>query len=334
MSSSHFSTSSFAKPVDDDLSSLLSENVKKTIYSDPISQKPSANRLTGLSSLHQKSTSKPPIRRAGFSVASAFDRHKQLVNNYLTYYGAQGRAKFKPDTSKYKRDIDVVRENHRFLWEDEEGEEIDHKQLKWEQRIAKKYWEKLFKEYAITDLTQYKKNRIAFRWRTEKEVVDGKGQFICGQKKTCSLKEGLRTWEVNFGYVEEGAKKFALVKVRLCAECSAKLNHNKKYREVRKEQNRLAILREKEERVKAELDRKVRSKKREREAAQKSQEPEGKRTKTKLTEKQQQDKIKEDEESLRDEEHAEGDIWEKPAHVEEDKTKEQEFDEYFQDLFL
>ena len=178
MSSSHFSTSSFAKPVDDDLSSLLSENVKvgspgtscisavihetlfqKTIYSDPISQKPSANRLTGLSSLHQKSTSKPPIRRAGFSVASAFDRHKQLVNNYLTYYGAQGRAKFKPDTSKYKRDIDVVRENHRFLWEDEEGEEIDHKELKWEQRIAKKYWEKLFKEYAITDLTQYKSKK-------------------------------------------------------------------------------------------------------------------------------------------------------------------------------
>ena len=81
------------------------------------------------------------------------------------------------------------------------------------------------------------------------------------------------------------------------------MNHNKKYREVRKEQNRLAILREKEERVKAELDRKVRSKKREREAAEKSKEPEGKRTKTKLTEKQQQDKIKEDEESLRDEEH-------------------------------
>ena len=27
-------------------------------------------------------------------------------------------------------------------------------------------------------------------------------------------------------------------------------------------------------------------------------------------------------------------IWQKPAQVEEDKTKEQEFDEYFQDLFL
>ena len=72
---------------------------------------------------------------------------------------------------------------------------------------------------AINTWNSILENRIAFRWRTEKEVVDGKGQFICGQKKTCSLKEGLRTWEVNFGYVEEGAKKFALVKVRLCAEC-------------------------------------------------------------------------------------------------------------------
>ena len=62
-------------------------------------------------------------------------------------------------------------------------------------------------------------NRIAFRWRTDKEVVEGKGQFICAQKKTCKEKEGLRTWEVNFGYVEGEQKKFALVKVRLCAEC-------------------------------------------------------------------------------------------------------------------
>ena len=28
------------------------------------------------------------------------------------------------------------------------------------------------------------------------------------------------------------------------------------------------------------------------------------------------------------------DIWEKPAAVDEEKTKEQEFDEYFEDLFM
>lgn len=331
MSSSHFSISSFAKPVEDDVSSLLSEPQKSSIYSDPISQKPKTHRLTGLPP-PQNQQAKP--KKAPFSVYSAFDRHKQLVNNYLTYYGPKGRSALKPDTSKYKKDIDIVRENHKFLWEDEEGEEVDTKNLKWEQRIAKKYWDKLFKEYAITDLTQFKKNRIAFRWRTEKEVVEGKGQFICGQKKTCKEKEGLRTWEVNFGYVEAEQKKFALVKVRLCAECSAKLNHNKKYREVRKEQNRLALLREKEAQNRRKLDQKhieLKVKERKRKKSSESREE----PKKKLTDKQQKQKIAEDEATLRGEEDEVADeIWQKPAQVEEDKTKEQEFDEYFQDLFL
>lgn len=51
------------------------------------------------------------------------------------------------------------------------------------------------------------------RWRTEQEVVNGKGQFSCGNK-TCSESEGLRTWEVNFAYEEEEEKKNALVKLR------------------------------------------------------------------------------------------------------------------------
>lgn len=51
------------------------------------------------------------------------------------------------------------------------------------------------------------------RWRVEKEVVTGKGQFICGDKN-CQEREGLRTWEVNFAYVENNEKKNALVKLR------------------------------------------------------------------------------------------------------------------------
>lgn len=50
------------------------------------------------------------------------------------------------------------------------------------------------------------------RWRIEKEVLVGKGQFICGEKK-CNSRDGLKTWEVNFGYIEHGAKKNALVKL-------------------------------------------------------------------------------------------------------------------------
>ena len=39
------------------------------------------------------------------------------------------------------------------------------------------------------------------------------GQFECGAKR-CTEREGLRSWEVNFAYVEHGAKKNALVKLR------------------------------------------------------------------------------------------------------------------------
>jgi len=39
------------------------------------------------------------------------------------------------------------------------------------------------------------------------------GQFECGAKK-CAEREGLRSWEVNFAYIEHGEKKNALVKLR------------------------------------------------------------------------------------------------------------------------
>lgn len=71
------------------------------------------------------------------------------------------------------------------------------------------------------------------RWRIEKEVVIGKGQFICGNK-SCTIEKYLRTWEVNFAYVENEEKKNALVKIRLCPECSLKLNYHSKKREVKR----------------------------------------------------------------------------------------------------
>lgn len=46
----------------------------------------------------------------------------------------------------------------------------------------------------------------------EREVVRGKGQFICGNKK-CELTEQLRSWEVNFAYIEHEEKKNALIKL-------------------------------------------------------------------------------------------------------------------------
>jgi len=50
------------------------------------------------------------------------------------------------------------------------------------------------------------------RWRTEQELVVGRGQFTCGEKR-CTEKENLKTWEVNFAYQEHGEKKNALIKL-------------------------------------------------------------------------------------------------------------------------
>ncbi len=40
---------------------------------------------------------------------------------------------------------------------------------------------------------------MGMRWRTQKEVVGGKGQFVCGAKG-CDNREGLCSYEVDFEY--------------------------------------------------------------------------------------------------------------------------------------
>ncbi|KAL4716145.1 hypothetical protein ACJJTC_013922, partial [Scirpophaga incertulas] len=155
-----------------------------------------------------------------------YELHKYLVNVYCL--NAKGSTKLlKRDTSNDRTDLDVIRENHKFLWEEDDIADS------WEKQLAKKYYDKLFKEYCICDLTRYKENKVALRWRVEKEVVLGKGQFLCGNKH-CLSDKNLKSWEVNFAYVEENQKKNALVKLRLCPECSDMLNYRSKKREVKR----------------------------------------------------------------------------------------------------
>lgn len=46
-----------------------------------------------------------------------------------------------------------------------------------EKRLSKKYYDKLFKEYCICDLSRWQEKKIAMRWRIDKEVVSGKGKY-------------------------------------------------------------------------------------------------------------------------------------------------------------
>ncbi|VDN27736.1 unnamed protein product [Cylicostephanus goldi] len=105
----------------------------------------------------------------------AYSRHKELINlYYLSHPGATNILQ--RDTSRDRTDYDVLKDNHKFLWTDAD-----------EAAVATKY--------CIVDLTYFKKNKIAMRWRTEAEVRSGKGQFICGAKK-CPSQEALASWEV------------------------------------------------------------------------------------------------------------------------------------------
>ena len=114
--------------------------------------------------------------------------------------------------------------------------------LTWERRLAKKYYDKLFKEYAIADLSRYEEGAIGMRWRTEREVVSGKGQFSCGAKR-CEEFNDLESYEVDFSYREAGEKKQALVKLRVWKECARRLNYRHARRKARrqaKEESRAA----------------------------------------------------------------------------------------------
>ena len=95
---------------------------------------------------------------------------------------------------------------------------------------AKKYEDKLFKEYAIADLSrvcesaeaQIRRKQVGMRWRTAEEVLRGKGQSICGAKG-CDSESELTNYEVNFQYLEHGEMKQALVKLVLCPSCAMKM---------------------------------------------------------------------------------------------------------------
>jgi protein FRA10AC1 len=189
---------------------------------------------------------------------SALERHHRLLR--------QG----------YVSDADAIASAHRFLWDDAElesghrppqwgssggGDDVDL----WEERLAKRYYAKLHREYALADMSRYKEGAVGLRWRTEREVFDGKGQFTCGNK-ACTADEQLASYEVAFAYREHGEDKHALVKLRVCPGCAEKLHYRK-----RKEQRR-AERRAKRETRRQERRRRKRERRREEEEEEEEEE--------------------------------------------------------------
>lgn len=89
-----------------------------------------------------------------FGHLNPYELHKKLINVYILKRPGDTKLLAR-DTSKDRTDFDVLRDNHRFLWDDE-GTIADS----WEKRFAKRYYDKLFKEYCIADLSRFKENKV------------------------------------------------------------------------------------------------------------------------------------------------------------------------------
>ena len=130
-------------------------------------------------------------------------------------------------------DLQILTKYHKFLRQENEPDFNTAKMTKddYGNLLAKKYYDKLFKEFAIIDLSNYseksKNPQISMRWRTENEVLSGKAEGSCANKG-CDRHLDLTTYELTFQYKEDGQTKQALVKVRVCKQCGEKLNYKVK----------------------------------------------------------------------------------------------------------
>eukprot|EP01083_Nonionella_stella_P085383 236775_1 len=171
-----------------------------------------------------------------FRSLNAWERHQKYIRDYVKFYGDQTETKTaEPGVSE----ADILADHYRLIRTDE-----DNDNSTWEKRIAKKYYDRLFREYGLVDMSRYKEGKFGIRWRMESEVMDGKGQFSCGHKK-CSSRKHLRSFEMPFSYMEQGDQKHALIKLRLCPKCAYKLHYKKS-----KEKERAQLKKRKKEKKK------------------------------------------------------------------------------------
>ena len=143
------------------------------------------------------------------------ERHNQLIHSYREHTTNSSSNNSKT-TVFSASDRKTLEEQHQFVRDDDDDEANAGD---WGVRMARKYWNKLFKEYAICDLTLFQTGKIGMRWRVEKEVILGKGQFVCGNKH-CDSTMNLHSYEVPFSYMEKAVNKTELVKCRVCLECA------------------------------------------------------------------------------------------------------------------
>ncbi|KAL8023006.1 putative folate-sensitive fragile site protein Fra10Ac1 [Plasmopara halstedii] len=159
-----------------------------------------------------------------------FQRHQELLGLYSasrrSHSVGSNASSIVPHTDQHvsQHDLKILKKNFRFIRDDEVDAELGEKD--WQIRMSVRYYQQLFREYALADLSRYQEGKIGLRWRTEMEVVTGKGQFSCGNKE-CDERLELRSYELLFAYHEQRERKRCLVKVRACTLCAEKLFYRK-----------------------------------------------------------------------------------------------------------
>ncbi|RHY25613.1 hypothetical protein DYB32_009735 [Aphanomyces invadans] len=152
---------------------------------------------------------------------SSTDAKKKKHKAYMKDFKVWSKTSSTTAAEWLTEDEAILREKHQFLRNDDVDAVDGEKD--WKVRMAVRYYQKLSKEYALADFSRYKEGKVGLRWRTEREVVDGKGQFVCGNKK-CDASHGLESYEVLFAYVEHKEKKQCLVKLRVCRDSHSLLS--------------------------------------------------------------------------------------------------------------
>ena len=87
---------------------------------------------------------------------NAYERHRQLMLDWQKFYG--GRLP-QPQNTAAKSDRDSLREAYRFIRSAEDDADDS-----WEARLARRYYAKLFREYAIADLSRHKVRQALLLW--------------------------------------------------------------------------------------------------------------------------------------------------------------------------
>ncbi|CAD2109744.1 conserved protein, unknown function [Plasmodium vinckei] len=143
-----------------------------------------------------------------FDKMDPFERHKLMMSLRML-------EKNKNTDCQYLTDYDILKKKYKFI----------HDVSNEKNSLLQNYYSSICNKYVICDLSKYKEGKIGLRWRTEEEIVKGKGHIICSSKK-CDNTD-LNTYEFLFQYVEEGIEKKTNVKVRACMDCAYKLHYRK-----------------------------------------------------------------------------------------------------------